>query len=163
MLPVQAIPPPLINPSNILSFVSLHLVDGLPSAFPSVRTSVCVSFSLLLFSFSHHPLSPSPPPHLSLSLHSLTPLPWALGINAGLKNCSPWKWHLNEHVAMASCLTGTGSSDESSTNASVLTLLPWINGHIPAARSHLQRLLVQALNLKKKMVVLLQTTLQLEN
>ena len=68
---------------------------------------------------------------------------------------------MNERVVTATCLICTGSSDESSNNASVLTLLPRFKGHIPATRQHPKYFLVETLNLNK-MMVLLQTTLQLK-
>lgn len=61
---------------------------------------------------------------------------------------------------MGSCLCRTSLSDEFSNNTLVLTLLPRFKGHIIATRKHL---LVQALNLNKGVVWLLQSCLPLKS
>lgn len=83
-----------------------------------------------------------------------------------VKTCGPRKWRLNERVAGVSCfLMCTGSGHEPLGHASVLTLLLRFKGHIPVTfnGNHLRHVLVQALSLKKKRMVLLQTTPQLKN
>lgn len=70
---------------------------------------------------------------------------------------------MNGCVAVGLCQIETSSSDQSSDNALVVTFLPRLRSYPLATRKHLTHLLVQALNLHKGMMALLQTTFPLKS
>lgn len=70
---------------------------------------------------------------------------------------------MNGCVVVGLCQIETSSSDQSSDNALVVTFLLRLRSYTFATSKHLTHFLVQALNLHKGMMALLQTTFPLKS